>query len=166
VGLLDRLSDGLARVAGWAYFAIGLMMAYEVATRYFFNAPTIWAEELSRLVFVWASLIAAAGLLHRNQHITVTVVTDRLGPRGRRAARATALAFVLAFAVVVCWYGTPIAVNSLERGRTTGTMMDLPNWWAQAAVPVAFLLVALQAILELLRTVLGAPLPVPERQGD
>ena len=164
--LLDRLSRGLALLAGWAYVAIGLMLAYEVAARYFFNAPTIWAEEVSRLVFVWASLIAAAGLLQAEQHIAVTVLTDRLGPLGRRLARLLALAFVLLFAALVVRYGTPIAVGSWERGRSAGTLLDLPNWWGQAAVPLAFLLVALQALVELLRPLAGAPLPARQGVGE
>ncbi len=163
---IDRLSDLMAVLSGWAFFAIGLMLAYEVAARYFFNAPTIWAEELSRLVFVWATFIAAASLLRHDKHIRVTVVTDRLGEGGRRAARVVALLFVLALSAAIVWYGTPIALNSLERGRTTGTMMDLPNWWAQAAVPIAFLLLALQAVVELIRTLGGAPLPVHEEVAE
>ena len=156
---IDRLSDAVGLAAGWAYFAIGLMLAWEVASRYFFNAPTVWAEELSRLIFVWATFLAMATLLHHDQHIRVTVVTDLLGPAGRRVARVATLIFVLALAVAVIFYGAPIALNSLERGRTTGTMMDLPNWWAQAAIPLAFLLLALQTLLELVRAVSGRPLP-------
>ncbi len=163
---IDRLSDFVAGLAGWAFFAIGLMLAFEVVARYFFNAPTIWAEELSRLIFVWATFIAAASLLHHDKHIRVTVITDRLGPGGQRVARVLALLFVLQLSAAIVWYGTPIALNSLERGRTTGTMMDLPNWWSQAAVPLAFLLLALQAVLELIRTLSGALLPRHEEVAD
>ncbi len=162
MAVIDRLSDLLARLAGWAYFAIGLMLAYEVAARYFFNAPTIWAEELSRLVFVWATLIAAAGLLRFDQHIRVTVVTDRMGVSGQRLARIASHIFVALLCGFVVWHGMPIAANSFETGRTTGTMMDLPNWWAQAAVPLAFLLLGLQCLVELLRIFRGAPLPKHE----
>ncbi len=164
--LIDRLSDILAALAGWAFFAIGLMLAWEVVTRYFLNAPTIWAEEVSRLVFVWATFLAMASLLHHDKHIRVTVVTDRLSPGWQRGARVAALTFVLLLSAAVVWYGTPIAMNSLERGRTTGTMMDLPNWWSQAAIPLCFLLLALQAVLELIRTIGGAPLPRHEEVAD
>lgn len=157
--LVDRLSDLLATLAGWLYFVIGLMLAWEVVARYFFNAPTIWAEELSRLLLVWGTFIAAASLLRNDQHIRVTVVTDLMGDRGRRVARVASLIFVAVLAGFVVRYGTPIAWDSFERGRTTGTMMDIPNWWSQAAVPLAFLLLGLQALIELARTLGGAPLP-------
>ena len=164
--LIDRLSDLTARLSGWVFFLIGLMLAWEVGARYFFNAPTIWAEELSRLFLVWATFMAAAALLRHDQHIRVTVVTDLLGPAGQRAARLISLLFILVFAGFVVWHGTPIAWDSFERGRTTGTMMDIPNWWHQAAVPLGFLLLAVQAALELVRTACGAPLPRDRQVAD
>lgn len=159
MGLVDRLSDALAAFAGWVYFGIGLMLSYEVAARYFFTAPTIWAEELSRLFFVWATLLAAPALLRHGQHIRVTVVTALLGDGARRAARLIALGVVLAVCVVVVWAGLDAPLNSFERGRTTGSMLDMPAWWPQAAVPATFALLGLQAALEMARAAMGAPIP-------
>lgn len=157
--VIDRTADHLARLCGWAYFGIGLMLGFEVTARYFFNAPTIWAEELSRLVFLFATLLAAPALLRHNQHIRVTALTGLMGPRARRAAWAAALAFVIALCGALVWHGKDAPLNSLARGRTSGSMLDIPAWWAQAAVPLAFALLGLQASVEFIRCALGAPLP-------
>jgi TRAP-type C4-dicarboxylate transport system permease small subunit len=159
---MDRLSDAFARLSGWVYFAIGLMLAYEVAARYFFNAPTIWAEELSRLFFIYATLLAAPALLHHNQHIRVTALLGLLGPGVRRAARLLALATVVAFCAVLGWHALHAPINSFERGRTSGSMLDIPAWWAQAAVPLALALLGVQALIEFARTAMGAPLPADD----
>jgi TRAP-type C4-dicarboxylate transport system permease small subunit len=156
---MDRLSDALGAFAGWVYFAIGLMLAWEVTARYFFNAPTIWAEELSRLFFIYATLLAAPALLHRNQHIRVTAVLGLLGEAPRRVARLIALTVVLAFCLLLGWHALDAPIDSFARGRTSGSMLDIPAWWAQASVPLALGLVALQAAVELIRTAAGAPLP-------
>lgn len=157
--IIDRISNALAALAAWAFVLIGLMLGYEVVARYFFNAPTIWAEEMSRMLLVWASFGAVASLLRNDQHIRVTVVTDLLGPAGQRVARIVSLVFVLAIAVFIAWYGAPIAWDSFTRGRSTGTMMNLPSWWSQAAVPVSFALLALQALVEIVRTARGDAAP-------
>lgn len=153
--LLDKLSDWIATAAAWALFAIGLMLGFEVAARKLFSAPTIWAEELSRVFMVWAVFAAAAALLRRDQHIRVTVLTDMLGDGARRVMRLFALAAVAAVAAMVFWHGLSDPLNSFERGRTTGTMLDLPAWWLQASVPFGFGLLMLQAIVEFLRVLLG-----------
>lgn len=164
--LIDQMSDRLAQLCGWAYFAIGLMLGYEVVARYFFNAPTIWAEELSRLVFVFATLLAAPALLRQNHHIRVTALTGLMGQSGQRASRLISLGFVFVLSCTLFWYGLDAPLNSYERGRVSGTMLNLPAWWAQSAVPLAFFLLGVQAALEFLRCAMGAPLPpeahVPE----
>ncbi len=157
--IVDRISRVLALVAAWAFFAIGLMLAYEVVARYFFNSPTIWAEELSRFFLVWAVFIASAWLLHKGDHIRVTVVADMLPLLVQRVLRILTILFVLVIAGLVAWNGWPIVERSLRSGATSGTMMDLPNWWVQASVVVGFGLLAVQAAIEVVRTLLGAPLP-------
>jgi len=156
---VDRLSDALAAIAGWTYFTIGLMLAYEVVMRYFFTAPTIWAEELSRLAFIYATFLAAAALLRHDQHIRVTALTALLGEGARRAARLVSLAFVAVVCAIVVRYGADAPLDSFVRGRTSGSMLDIPAWWAQASVPLAFALLGAQAAIEFVRTANGAPLP-------
>lgn len=157
--LIDRIADHLAQLCGWAYFTVGLMLGFEVIARYFFNAPTIWAEELSRLLFIFATLLAAPALLRHNQHIRVTALTVLMGPGAQRLMRLLSLGFVIAFCGVLVWYGKDAPLNSYARGRTSGSMLDIPAWWAQSAVPLAFSLLGIQAALEFIRCALGAPLP-------
>jgi TRAP-type C4-dicarboxylate transport system permease small subunit len=157
--VLDRVSDALAAFAGWVYVALGLMLTYEVVARYVFTAPTIWAEELSRLFFIYATLLAAPALLHHNHHIRVTALTVLMGEGARRAARLVSLGFVVAFCLLLFRHGLDAPINSFTRGRTSGSMLDIPAWWAQASVPLALALVAAQAAVEFFRTAMGAPLP-------
>ena len=155
VRALDAAGAALGRLAGWAFVATGAMIVWEVAARYLFNAPTIWAEEVSRLFLVWATFLPAAVLLRRRAHIRITVLTEHLGPTAQRLCELFALAWVAAFALGAAVGGTGIAWDSWRVGRTTGTMMDLPNWWTEAAVPVAFALLALQCIAEFVRVCAG-----------
>lgn len=153
--LIDRLSAGLARIAAWLFFATGLMLGWEVMARYFFTAPTIWAEELSRLLLVWASFVGAAHLIHSRDHIRITIVIDLLGPPARRMCELVTLLLIAAFGVAVGVYGFEIAWDSFVRGRTTGSMLDIPTVWVQAAVPFGAALLTLQAAVEALRIARG-----------
>lgn len=161
--LIDRLSALLARVAAWAFFATGLMLGWEVAARYFFTAPTIWAEELSRLFLVWGCFLGAAALIHRRDHIRITVVTDLLPATLRRLLEVIVLLLVAVFGIAVVVYGTEIAWDSFARDRTTGSMLDIPMVWVQSSVPVGGLLIALQALAEAVRTARYGP---PAMQRD
>lgn len=157
---MTRLADGFARltlVLAWAsallFAAAGAMLTWEVLARYLFTAPTIWAAELSQLCLIWGTLLSMAWLLGARRHIAVDALVSRLPHRGQRGADALAMALVASFSAVVAWKGAEIFADSFVRGRTTGSMLDLPAWVAELAVPVGFALLGLQAIVEVVRAV-------------
>ncbi|MDH3228850.1 MAG: TRAP transporter small permease [Alphaproteobacteria bacterium] len=157
--LIDRASDALATLAAWMFFAIGGMILWEVATRYLLNAPTIWAEELARFFQIWALYLAAASVLRRGSMIRIGLLIDRLGPRLRAAAEVFSLAVVAAFSAVACWYGGWIALDSFEVGRMSGTMLNVPHWMTEIAIPVGFAILLVQALVQIARVARGEPIP-------
>jgi len=151
IARFERLVDRLARLAAWLFFAIGVMITYEVVARYVFNAPTIWAFDLSRLVQIWATWLAAAHLLRSRQLIAVGLLYGRLGPRAERAAAAVTLAVIALVAGTGLVWGLEIVAESLRFGRKTATMLDLPLWATEIAVPAGCLLLLLQVAVEAVR---------------
>lgn len=155
LSLIDRLNQALGLLAAWLFFLTGAMISYEVIARYFFHAPTIWAAELSQLALLWGTFIAMATLLRRRQHIQISILTDKLGRRGTNIAEGLSFLLIGLFCLVPIVYGWRIAFESFERGRSTGTMLNIPNWWSEVVIPIGFALLLLQCIAELLRLVLG-----------
>ena len=155
---IDRIGDVLATLAAWMFFAIGGMILWEVFFRYVFTSPTIWAEELARFFQIWALYLAAASVLRQGSMIRIGLLIDRLGPRLRAAAEIFSLAVVVAFSAVACWYGVKIALNSWEVGRMTGTMLNVPHWMTEAAIPVGFAILLLQALVQIARVIRGEPI--------
>ncbi|WP_305986628.1 TRAP transporter small permease [Roseibium sp. MMSF_3544] len=141
--------QALAGVAALLFVLAGCMLTYEVSARYLFIAPTIWAAELSQLCLIWGSMIGMPWLLKTNQHIAVDAVTERLGDAARRACRVLAMAAIALFSAIVTWKGGEIFYDSFERGRTTGSMLDLPTWVSELAIPFGFSLLFVQALIEL-----------------
>ncbi|MEM9247192.1 MAG: TRAP transporter small permease [Pseudomonadota bacterium] len=131
--------------------ATGAMLTYEVVARYFFVKPTIWAAELSQLCLVWGCLLVMPHLLTLRRHITVNAVTSLLPDAGQRLCAYIALGVVIVFSAIVAYWGFDIFYTSFERGRTTGSILNLPIWISEASVPFGFGLLALQGIVETLR---------------
>lgn len=150
-----HLTKALAWVAALLFILAGGMLTYEVTARYLFVAPTIWAAELSQLSLIWGSMIAMPWLLGAGRHIAVDAVTNQLGPTAQRLCQGLAMIFVAGFSAVVAWKGSEIFYDSFERGRTTGSMLDLPTWVSELAVPVGFALLFLQALIEISKVIRG-----------
>lgn len=162
--LLTRVEGVAAWIATLLFTATGFFISYEVIGRYFFNAPTIWAAELSQLCLVWGSLIAMSWVLSARRHIRVTALVGLLPLRLRQLCEIISMALIAVFSGYVVWYGFGIFHDSFSRGRTSGTMLNLPVWIAEAAVPIGFALLLLSA-LHGLRNALRGELP-PEGHGE
>jgi len=141
----------LAWIAALLFVASGVMLTYEVLARYFFIRPTIWAAELSQMCLIWGCLIAMPWLLSARRHIAVDAVILLLPAGVRRVVEALAMIVVAVFSALVTWKAWDIFFDSFERGRTTGSMLDLPSWVAELAVPVGFGLLLVQAVIETVR---------------
>ncbi len=155
--IVDLVAELLGKLAAWLFFLTGGMLTYEVLARYIFNAPTIWAAELSQLLLLWGCFIAMASLLRQRAHIRITLLTARLPALGRRLCEGFALLFIAGFSSVAAVQGWFIAYDSLERGRSTGTMLNIPNWWSEMVIPVGFAVLFLQCLVELARLARQVP---------
>ncbi len=128
----------------------GAMLTYEVIARYFFIKPTIWAAELSQLCLIWGCLLSLGWVLNMRRHITVNAITGLLPPLAQRLCVVVSLLILITFSAIVAYWGWDIFHDSWVRGRTTGSLLNLPSWVAELAVPVGFALLTVQALVELL----------------
>ncbi|MDG4720346.1 MULTISPECIES: TRAP transporter small permease [Thalassospira] len=157
--MFERLMLLLAWAAAILFVLSGCMLTYEVIARYFFIRPTIWAAELSQLCLIWGSLLGMPWALAARRHISVDAVTRLFSEPVQRGIEIVAMLCVFAFSVMVTIKGWDIFYESFERGRTSGTMLDLPAWVAELPVALGFALLAIQAVIEVIGLLRGKEIP-------
>jgi len=145
--LFEKITSICATLAAYLFVLAGAMLTYEVVARYFFTRPTIWAAEISQMCLIWGTLLAMAKLLDSGQHIQVDAIVRHLPFRIANTLQAIVMLVVATFAVVVCFYGYNIFHDSFERGRTTGSLLNVPIWIVELAVPIGFALLSLQSLI-------------------
>ena len=153
--LFARFVTALAWIAAVLFVVAGFMLTWEVMARYFFIRPTIWAAELSQMCLIWGSLIASPWALRERRHIRITAIVALLPRPARLAADLVAMLAVAVFSAVVLVHGWGIFLDSFERGRTTGSMLDLPVWIVELAVPFGMAVLLAQALIEAARAARG-----------
>ena len=153
--LINKASDLCGHISAWLLVMTGVALTWEVVARYVFSAPTKWASETSELMLIWAVFLGLGYTIRHNRNIVIDIMYERLPDGWKRALDVFSNLVLLAFSLVVLWYGFKIAWDSFEVGRTTATIMDFPNWWAESAVPFGFALAALQCTLEALKALTG-----------
>ncbi|HZH07846.1 MAG TPA: TRAP transporter small permease [Lautropia sp.] len=148
--LLERLLDGVLAVA----LAVMLFsMLYQVFGRYVLGHAPGWSEELARYLMVWLTMLGSASVLRSGGHISVTTLTDRLGPRALASVLAVRDAALVATSGVLAWWGV---LFSEMNGVQESAAMEIPMSIPYAALPAGAVLIVLMVLLARLG---GRPIP-------
>lgn len=149
-GPLQSAYAGLARGTEHVTWALTgvlvVLVSANVVARYVLQMGWLWAEELSRLVFVWTVFLGSYVALHRKQHMAIEFVVARLPAPYRRPVLALARVAVVAFLAVMVWSGASLFLTTLELGRIT-PMLGISAAWGYLSVPVAGALMALDVLM-------------------
>lgn len=144
-----RAQDALATVVEGATITLAavlvLVVTGSVVARYGFQIGLLWAEEVSRLTFVWVVFLGAYLALRRRAHLSITLLVDRLPTGPRLAIRIVGTLLVLAFLAVLVWYGGDLVAQTWRFGRVTA-MLGISAAWGYLAVPVAGALMFVEVI--------------------
>jgi tripartite ATP-independent transporter DctM subunit len=151
---LRRFVEVLASVI--LVIEIGVLFTGVVA-RYVLHAPVTWSDEVASILFIWLAMLGAASAFQRNQHMKMTALSARAGPRGARILEVLSLAVPLAFLLLIVHPATEYALD--ERMVVTPAL-EISNAWRAFAFPVGVMLMIAFAFFRILRTRLWSPIIV------
>ena len=66
---IDLVAIHTGRVVAWLIVPMVLSLSYEVASRYLFNTPTIWAYDMTFMLYGTFFMVGSAFTLQRKGHI-------------------------------------------------------------------------------------------------
>ena len=148
---IERLARALARaglwLAGAALLASLATIAYSVVLRSVFGTPGAWTDELVGYLLVASVMLSAADARFGDEHIAVDIVTERLGPRGKRLTLLIGLAAVAATALLLHVEGIGTVQFSRQVGLRSNGYLALPMWIPQSLVPIGALLLLFAAVV-------------------
>ena len=147
----DKIVKYSGYLASALFIAIGFIVSYEVIMRYLFNSPTIWVNEVSRFLQIWATYLALTYSFHKQDFIRITVIYDRLNKTGKKILDFISFIFIIIFSCFVVYYGWLIAYDSLKVGRTSSTILDVPSFLTELAIPLCFAFLVIRVIFEAIR---------------
>jgi tripartite ATP-independent transporter DctM subunit len=143
--VVDRVTQGLA--AGLVAVEIVILFA-GVVWRYALDNPLVWVEELAGILFLWLVSLGAVIALRRVEHMRMSVIVGRLGPRAQRfLARVSALIV----AVVTVGLVVPGLSYAVQQQAILTPVMQIPGSWeiaGQLAALALLLYVALRQLFD------------------
>ena len=146
-----QLLEALMLVAAILVLAMTLMIGTDVLLRNMGGDGVAWSNEVSEYILYLVTLLSAPWLLRKGQHIRVDIVLRAVPKRSAYVMEWMADATGLLCALYFVWFGWRVAAESYGAGAITIKTLVLPEWWMLAAMPGAFLLVAIEFVFRMHR---------------
>ena len=119
--LRNLLNTILNILAGLSLTAMVVLTTYQVITRYVFNAPSTWSEELVGYLFAWSTMFGAAIVSGERGHMNIPILVDKFNPPMRKALHIFAEVIALLFSASILVLGG-FQVSSLAMGQMTSSL--------------------------------------------
>ncbi|MBQ0026299.1 MAG: TRAP transporter small permease [Lachnospiraceae bacterium] len=122
---------------GFLRFLALVIMTVQIVTRYFFNNPLVWTEEVSRFLNIFAVMTSLSWAIRLRCEMKVTIVVDLL-PKVLKTIIHEIMYF-LGFVIVIYMFYSGIQV--VEAAKLTGQIgaaTELPYWIIYLSAPIGF----------------------------
>ncbi|MEQ1713161.1 MAG: TRAP transporter small permease subunit [Hyphomicrobium sp.] len=151
---IDRFTTMLGRLVAWLIVAaIAVSAGNAIVRKMFDQSSNAWLE-MQWLMFGTVFLLAAPWTLKSNEHIRIDVLSSRLPQRVRDVIDVVGHAlFLLPVAGVVLVTSWPFFLRAYAQNEQSSNAGGLPQWPAKFLIPLAFALLLIQGISELIKRV-------------
>jgi TRAP-type C4-dicarboxylate transport system permease small subunit len=157
---LGRLLEMVDRLVMLALLVVmGTMVVVvsaQVVMRYGFNLSIDWADEISRLAFVWSMFLGIPLGVRQGAHIGIQIVVERLPAVPREALRRAAAVLSAAMLLAIAWAAVGVAREQWDELMAT---LDWSVGWFIVPVAIGTLLSAVHLVRIAIE---GAPIDVNE----
>jgi tripartite ATP-independent transporter DctM subunit len=121
-----------------------------VISRYVFDRPLVWSDELASTLFLWLAMLGAVVAFRRDEHMRMTACVGMLGAPWRAMLDSFATSASLAFLVLIAWPAYQFAYDELP---ITTPALQITDAWRAAALPAGIAFMIVFALLRLIRAV-------------
>lgn len=152
--LVDRATGAIGRSVAWLIVAAALISAVNAVVRKAFDWSANSLLEVQWWLFALVFLLAAPWTLSVNEHIRIDVVNSRLSARARNIVELVGhTLFLLPMAAMIIYTASIFFATSFAQNEQSPNAGGLPQWPIKALIPVAFALLLVQGLSELVKRI-------------
>jgi TRAP-type mannitol/chloroaromatic compound transport system permease small subunit len=154
VQAIERLSEYVGVFAACLIVPLILATSYEVFARYLFGAPTIWAYEVGYTITGSHFLLGMAFTLKAGDHIRIDIFSGKFSARTRAIIDLAGYTVLLPLTVWLSVYLFRYLWSGWAANEKSGqSAFNMPVWPFRVVFFAAFLLLTLQILAEVVKTV-------------
>lgn len=157
-------------IMGACIFLFALMViigSYQIITRYFFNHPSTFSEELLTYSFTWMALLASAYVFGKRDHMRMAFIADKLKGTPKKVLDIVIELMIFVFSLgCLVWGGWSIMQLSMQQKTAS---LGVPMGYIYTILPVCGVAICVYCVLNIIDMVHGKDLTMKdgmEEKGD
>jgi len=151
---VTRFNERIGMWFSYAVFVLTLLLLADVFMRYFIGRPAVWTAESAQLLFGAYAVLSGGYLMAQGAHVNVDIFYSRFPPRFKAAVDILTSVLTFLFVGTLVYFGSAMAFESVQRLERSGSAWNPPLWPVRLMIPVAAVLLLLQAVVKLLQDIL------------
>jgi TRAP-type mannitol/chloroaromatic compound transport system permease small subunit len=152
--VIDAANTWIGKRLAWLILAAVLVSAVNATVRKVFDTSSNSWLELQWVLFSVVFLLCSPWTLLANEHIRIDIVNNMLPQRVRDSIDVIGHAFfLLPLTIVMIITGIPFFLRSFEINEQSGNAGGLPQWPSKALIMIAFALLLIQGLSELIKRI-------------
>jgi TRAP-type mannitol/chloroaromatic compound transport system permease small subunit len=154
VEVIDRFASYCGRAVAWLIIPMTIAVTWEVVSRHFFRAPTIWAFDVTYMLYGTHFMLGTAYTLMRIGHVRTDMLYSRWSIRRQNWIDAIGYLFFFFPAMIFLFYfGWQEATHSWSIGETSDASPWRPIVYPfKFVIPLTALFLLIQGVAELLKS--------------
>ena len=164
---IDNISEFIGRWVAWLVLLAVLISAGNAAMRKAFNASSNGFLEIQWYLFAAVFLLASGYTLMRQEHVKIDVVSGHFSKRTQIWIDIVGICiFLLPFTFMIIKLAMPLVINAYITQEVSSNAGGLIRWPVFALLPAGMLLLAMQAVSELIKRIafLQGLIPDPSKK--
>ena len=155
---LSRLIDGMSNLIGrammWFLLATTLISASNAIIRKVFNISSNAFLEIQWYLFAAVFMLGSGYAFLKNAHVRIDFISSKFSARGRNIVDVIGIiVFVFPLCYLMVKLSWPVFENAWVSGEMSSNAGGLVRWPVYGVIPLGFVILAIQAVSELIKRV-------------
>ncbi len=147
INAVSWVNDKIGRLfVCYLIFLMFLLLIFEIVARYGFGSPTVWAGELTQMLFGAFVMLSGGYLMLNKGHIYVEIIYERFSTRTKAVVDLVTSLLFFAFVLVLLKEGWYMAEESVALLESSNSAWDPAIWPLKLCIPIGSVLLLLQGV--------------------
>ncbi len=130
-----------------------LDVLWQVSSRYILNSPSSFTDELAGYLLIWVSLLGAAYVAGRKEHLAIDILLRKSPPERQKKLMISIEIIILLFALLVMVVGGVWLVYTRFILDVKSAALELPLGYVYVVLPLSGMVISYYSVYHIIQLI-------------